>query len=104
MALCSQMNDNLWTEFIEDVGNEISVADVAALKTITIVSCNLLNGRRRAGVGQLVDVQDLVITLQYQVPNERRADEASATGDKYSHAKPFFFQTTHLPNVQECPF
>ena len=68
----------------EDRVDRLTIADVGLFKGIVRAVGALGHIRKRAGVGQLVEVDDLVAVAD-GMADDRRTDEASAAGDEEFH-------------------
>src|SRR5256885_15864523 len=69
-----------------DVADQLAVADVAVDEGVARIALDVLQVRRVARVGELVEVDDGVVGARREdVSNEVRADEAAPTRDEQLH-------------------
>ena len=62
-----------------------AIADVGLLEYISIETRHFRHGIQIAGIGELVKINDPVIGVIDDVPNQCRADEAGAAGGQNFH-------------------
>jgi len=82
MAFGCKMRDDLGLELGDRARHRLCIADVALNEAVTVRACHALDRRQRAGIGQLVKVQDLMVGVLNQVANEGRAYEAGPASNE----------------------
>ncbi len=63
----------------------VAVADIGTLEAIARVAGDRVERGEAGGVGELVEVDDLVSELADEIAADRRTDEAGAAGDQDPH-------------------
>ena len=86
VRLCRQMGDHRGGEISEDLANPHRIADVGLGEAVAVASRHRVEGTQIAGVGDLVEIQHLMIGMGDQVADQRRADEPGAPGDQDAFA------------------
>ena len=80
------------------LAHQRSVADVASHEGVARIGLDVAEVREVAGVGQLVEVDDVVVGVRAQdVPHEVGTDEARAAGDEEAHGQPRSTSQTPAP-------
>ena len=85
VGLGGEVRDDVGVEARERLRDLGLLADIGADEAVARVARHALERGERAGVGQLVQRQHLVLAVADEVAHERRADEAGAAGDEHAH-------------------
>ncbi|MNG22499.1 hypothetical protein D3C84_1069860 [compost metagenome] len=85
MGFCGQVQDGIRLELGERLRHLGLVADIGTEEPVARVARHAGQGFQIAGIGQLVQVEDLVFAVVQQVADQCRADEAGAAGDQNAH-------------------
>ena len=85
VALGGEMHDDVGLVILEDAAERAGIADVGVFEAVARVVGDTGQIVEVAGVGQLVEVQDLVIGVGDEVAHDSRADEACASRHDEAH-------------------
>ena len=85
MALGREVHDDVGLVVLEDAADRAGVADVGPLEAVARIIGNAGKIVEVAGIGQLVEVEHLVLRVGDQVAHHGRADEAGAAGHDEAH-------------------
>ena len=100
VAFRRQMHDSVRPKIGKRMRQCGAIADVGFQKAIVRSIVNGCQRSRIAGVGQLVDVENLDTDIAYEITDERRSDEACSSGYKGSHGR----LKARLRQVPEAPY
>ena len=84
MRFSSEMDDTIWLEVIYCRLNQLGVGYIAFYKLVAFMASNRSKVIQVSGVGELIQVEDVVVCLGDLLQDEVGADEARAAGDDYS--------------------
>src|SRR6185503_7595614 len=65
------------------------VADVRVKEAVVGLSLDRRERREIAGIGQRIDVEDVIASLEHEISDERRAYESRAPGNDHAHRLSF---------------
>ena len=82
MALGGEMHDDVDGVIAQQGQHRRVVADVGLHEAIVWIVLDLPQRGEVAGIGQLVDIDDVVAGVGTQMPAHRRADEPGAAGNQ----------------------
>ena len=82
MALGGKMDDRVRCERRKGRRHCPPIADVGLKQAVALVRGHLFQRVGARGIGQFVEVEDLMSLLAHQHPHEGGADEARAAGDQ----------------------
>jgi len=88
MGLGSEVHHLVWHELPECLAYCGGIADIELGKTVTGAVRDLIEGSEMARIGQLIDVEDLVVCLIDKVAYQRRTDESGTACDKNLYGGP----------------
>jgi hypothetical protein len=79
--------DAIGLECIEDGVDGRPVADVGPFEPVARAVADGVQRGKVSGIGQLVEVEHLVISLVHEMAADRRSDEAGSSGHDDPHGK-----------------
>ena len=85
MAFGRQMRDHVGTEVRDRGTHRAGIADIAPNEPIALRRCDRLDRRQRAGIGQLVEIEHIVLAVFDQMPDQCGTDEPGPAGDENTH-------------------
>ena len=84
MAFRRKVDNAVDTLFLHQPEHRVKITDVRLDEGVIGLVLDVLEVRQVAGVGQLVDIDDMIVRiLRDEKPHDVRADEPGAAGDHY---------------------
>ncbi|MCY1560389.1 hypothetical protein D9M68_975180 [compost metagenome] len=84
MAFRRQVHDEIDSFLRENPAHLVGVADIGFPEDIVRTAVEIPQRRQVACVGQLVQIDDTVLTGRHEMPAHGRADETGTAGDQHS--------------------
>ncbi|MNP12715.1 hypothetical protein D3C76_1049640 [compost metagenome] len=85
MGFGGQVHDRMGLEARQCGTDRLAFGDIGLEELVARVAGCRCQGFEVAGVGQFVEVENLMLGVVQQMANERRANEAGSAGDQESH-------------------
>ncbi|MCY1458312.1 hypothetical protein D9M71_756840 [compost metagenome] len=83
------MHDRIWLMFLEHSLYFSAVTDIHFFESVTLATTDFRQRIEIAGIGQLIEVHHIVVSVMDNVADECRANEASTSGyDNFHSTKP----------------
>src|SRR5690606_17575914 len=85
MRLGGQVHDGVWLELAQRRDDALGIGNIGLNEAIPWACIDLGQRFQIAGIGQLVEVEHLVLGVLNQMADQRRSDEAGSAGNKNAH-------------------
>ncbi len=81
MTLSGQVHDVIGPETVDRLDNRLAIANVGLDEAVGVTPFDQCQAFKIAGIGQLVEVEDLAAFFGDQISHQSRADETGASRD-----------------------
>ena len=85
MRFRGQMHDGVRLMLRENPVQQVPVGDIALFEDVAVAGQDLVQAAQVGGIGQLVEIDDLVRGMAQAMADQARPDKARSTGDQYAH-------------------
>ena len=102
MGFRGEVDHGVRSEIREHALDRVPVADVGLHEAVARIAGDVAQRLEIAGIGEFVDVADLVIGLADQEPAHGRSDETRASGHDDAHGLPWSDHAASISEIGRC--